>query len=285
VSSGNRTIRAAPGSTPETQRLAAAFNDMLDSLAAGRRTLKLAYEKMARQETLAEVGKFSLMIAHEVKNPLGIIKSSLEMLKTDLNIPEDNVLLTYAEEEIVRLNTLIESFLMFSRPAKPRFAVIDLNQMLEQIIMGFEIQHGESGVGFSSDIPETPFEANADFDLLSRGIGNIIKNACEANNGKGVVHIDVVMIQDKWQVFVTDQGKGIDEKDIHKIFEPFFTTKTTGTGLGLAFADQVIKAHGGSIRVENSETGGCRFCITLFSGIHDKLIEAMQENGTDSGSG
>jgi signal transduction histidine kinase len=202
-----------------------------------------------------------------------------------MNIPEDNVLLTYAEEEIVRLNTLIESFLMFSRPAKPRFAVIDLNQMLEQIIMGFEIQHGESGVGFSSDIPETPFEANADFDLLSRGIGNIIKNACEANNGKGVVHIDVVMIQDKWQVFVTDQGKGIDEKDIHKIFEPFFTTKTTGTGLGLAFADQVIKAHGGSIRVENSETGGCRFCITLFSGIHDKLIEAMQENGTDSGSG
>lgn len=285
VSSGNRTIRAAPGNTPEINRLANAFNDMLDSLAAGRQTLKQAYEKMARQETLAEVGKFSLMIAHEVKNPLGIIKSSLEILKSDMEIPDDNLLMNYAEEEIVRLNTLIESFLMFSRPAKPKFEKTDLNQMLEQVVMGFEIQHNVDGLQCICDIPDTPFTARADFDLLSRGIGNIIKNACEANNGKGVVHIDVVIVQDKWQVFVTDQGKGIDEKDRQKIFEPFFTTKITGTGLGLAFADQVIKAHGGSIRVENSKTGGCRFCITLFSGIHEKLIEVMQENGTNSGSG
>lgn len=285
VSSGNRTIRAAPGNTPEIHRLASAFNDMLDSLAEGRRTLKSAYEKMARQETLAEVGKFSLMIAHEVKNPLGIIKSSLEMLKTDMKIPADNLLMNYAEEEIVRLNTLIESFLMFSRPAKPQFEKIDLNQMLEQVLMGFEIQHSTNGLTFECSIPDIPFEAEVDFDLLSRGIGNIIKNACEANNGKGVVHIDVKMIQEKWQVFVTDQGRGINEKDRQKIFEPFFTTKITGTGLGLAFADQVIKAHGGSIRVDNSETGGCRFCITLFSGIHEKTIEAIQENGTNSDSG
>jgi signal transduction histidine kinase len=284
VSSGNRGIRAAHGGTPEINRLADSFNDMLDSLAAGRRTLKQAYEKMARQETLAEVGKFSLMIAHEVKNPLGIIKSSLEMLKSDMKIPEDNMLMNYAEEEIVRLNTLIESFLMFSRPAKPRFETVDLNQMLEQVIMGFEIQHSSDGVRFNCHVPDTPFEAKVDFDLLSRGIGNIIKNACEAGNGKGMVDIHVEMIQEKWQVFITDQGKGIREADKKKIFEPFFTTKATGTGLGLAFADQVIKAHGGSIRVENVEAGGCRFCITLFSGIHEKLIEAMQENGTDSGS-
>jgi signal transduction histidine kinase len=284
VSSGNRGIRAVHGGTPEINRLADSFNDMLDSLAAGRRTLKQAYEKMARQETLAEVGKFSLMIAHEVKNPLGIIKSSLEMLKSDMKIPEDNMLMNYAEEEIVRLNTLIESFLMFSRPAKPRFETIDLNQMLEQVIMGFEIQHSTDGVRFNCHVPDTPFEAKVDFDLLSRGIGNIIKNACEAGNGKGMVDIHVEMIQEKWQVFITDQGKGIREADKKKIFEPFFTTKATGTGLGLAFADQVIKAHGGSIRVENVEAGGCRFCITLFSGIYEKLIEAMQENGTDSGS-
>lgn len=284
VSSGNRGIRAAHGGTPEINRLADSFNDMLDSLAAGRRTLKQAYEKMARQETLAEVGKFSLMIAHEVKNPLGIIKSSLEMLKSDMKIPEDNLLMNYAEEEIVRLNTLIESFLMFSRPAKPRFETIDLNQMLEQVIMGFEIQHSTDGVRFNCHVPDTPFEAKVDFDLLSRGIGNIIKNACEANKGKGQVDICVKVDQNAWQVFITDQGNGIGKTDREKIFEPFFTTKATGTGLGLAFADQVIKAHGGSIRVENVEAGGCRFCITLFSGIHEKLIEAMQENGTDSGS-
>ncbi|MBG0780302.1 MAG: HAMP domain-containing protein, partial [Desulfotignum balticum] len=144
VSSGNRSVRAAPGNTPEIGRLADAFNDMLDSLAEGRRTLVQTYEKMTRQETLAEVGKFSMMIAHEVKNPLGIIKSSLEMMKSDLDIPPDNILMAYAEEEIVRLNTLIESFLMFSRPAKPRFEQVDLNQLMEQVIMGFEIQYDAS---------------------------------------------------------------------------------------------------------------------------------------------
>jgi len=284
VSAGNRTIRASAGNTPEITRLAEAFNDMLDSLAVGRRTLKQAYNKMARQEALAEVGKFSLMIAHEVKNPLGIIKSSLEMLKADLDIPKDNMLMLYAEEEIVRLNTLIESFLMFSRPTKPRFDQVDLNQMLEQVVMGFEIQHGGNGLDISCDIPGTPFMAQADFDLLSRGIGNIIKNACEANDKKGVVDINVVVVEDTWQLFVTDQGKGISEQDRQKIFEPFFTTKATGTGLGLAFADQVIKAHGGSIRVDNPEEGGCRFCISLFSGVHEHMIEVMEENGTYPGS-
>lgn len=282
VSSGNRTIRATPGSTPEITRLAGAFNDMLDSLAAGRKTLKQAYRKMARQETLAEVGKFSLMIAHEVKNPLGIIKSSLEMLKSDMDIPKDNIPLVYAEEEIARLNTLIESFLMFSRPAKPRFERVDLNQMLEQVVMGFEIQHGGTGLDLSCDIPGNPFAAQADFDLLSRGIGNIIKNACEANNKTGKVDIKVEVVQDKWQLFVTDQGKGIKEQDRAKIFEPFFTTKATGTGLGLAFADQVIKAHGGNIRLQTPENGGCRFCISLFSGTHEHMIKAMEENGTYS---
>jgi signal transduction histidine kinase len=285
VSSGNRTVRAVPGNTPETIRLAGAFNDMLDSLAAGRRTLKQAYEKMARQETLAEVGKFSLMIAHEVKNPLGIIKSSLEMLKSDMNIPGDNMLMNYAEEEIVRLNNLIESFLMFSRPAKPKFDRIDLNQMMEQVIMGFEIQYATGSLSFCCDIPKMPFEADVDFDLLSRGIGNIVKNACEANNGRGEVKITATVVQEKWHLFIEDQGPGIHEENRLKIFEPFFTTKATGTGLGLAFADQVIKAHGGSIRVENPDTGGCRFCITLFSGIHEKLIEALQENGTYSDRG
>ena len=283
VSSGNRTVRAAPGNTPEIDRLAGAFNDMLDSMAAGRRTLKQAYEKMARQETLAEVGKFSLMIAHEVKNPLGIIKSSLEMLKTDMNIPGDNVLLTYAEEEIARLNTLIESFLMFSRPAKPRFDKIDLNQMLSQVVMGFEIQHGTEQLKINCVIPKMPFEAEADFDLLSRGIGNIIKNACEANNGKGEVRIEAKTVKDKWLLHISDQGSGIREEDRQKVFEPFFTTKATGTGLGLAFADQVIKAHGGNIRLERSESGGCRFSISLFAGIHEKLTKAIEENGTYSG--
>lgn len=266
VSSGNRSVRAAPGTTPEIARLADAFNEMLDSLAAGRQTLIQTYEKMTRQETLAEVGKFSMMIAHEVKNPLGIIKSSLEMMKSDLNIPAGNIPMTYAEEEIVRLNTLIESFLMFSRPARPRFEQVDLNQLVEQVVMGFEIQYDGTELELDFQKPGSPFVAEADFDLLSRGIGNIIKNACEAGGKAGTVEIRISVTHRRWQLTISDQGPGITPENLPLIFEPFFTTKATGTGLGLAFADQVVKAHGGSIRVTAPAGGGAQFCITLFSG-------------------
>ena len=263
VSKGNRSIRAASGNTPETKKLAEAFNDMLDSMARSREQLIQTNEKMAKQETMAEIGKFSMMIAHEVKNPLAIIKSSLEMLKKDLKIPNDTMMLNYAEEEIVRLNELIESFLMFARPGKPNFILTDLNKLAYQIVTGFEIQYNSKPIEIHSSIPDSEFLAEADFDLLSRGINNIIKNACEVNNEQGFIDISISCKKKKWTLQVKDQGGGISEEDQQKIFEPFFTTKSKGTGLGLAFADQVVKAHGGNITVENLDEGGAMFCVDL----------------------
>ena len=263
VSKGNRSIRAGSGNTPETKRLAEAFNDMLDSMAKSRETLVHAHEKMAKQEIMAEMGRFSMMIAHEVKNPLAIIKSSLEMLKKDLNIPDNTMTLNYAEEEIVRLNELIESFLIFARPAKTNFALTDLNRLAEQVVMGFEIQYNSEDIEIRSSIPDSEFFAEANFDLLSRGINNIIKNACEANKGKGVVDISIICKGEKWALQVRDQGNGISKDRQKKIFEPFFTTRAKGTGLGLAFADQIVKAHGGNITVENLDQGGALFSVNL----------------------
>ncbi len=269
VSKGHRDIRAMGGSTPEISKLANAFNDMLDSLAQGRQTLIRAHKTMARQKTLAEVGKFSMMIAHEVKNPLAIIKSSLEMLKSDLNIPADNIPLRYAEGEVVRLNELIESFLMFSRPVKPKFSEVDLNRLVDQVMMGFDIQHNSGQLTLESEIPDTSFFAEADFDLLSRAINNIIKNACEANNYQGTVSVRIKARHNKWQLYISDQGPGVATADKKKIFDPFFTTKSKGTGLGLAFVDHVVKAHGGSVIVEDVENSGCCFIVTLFSSIRE----------------
>ncbi len=277
VSQGNHAIRAPKGNTPETIKLAEAFNEMLDSIAQGRKTIVQAYEKMARQETLVEVGKFSMMIAHEVKNPLGIIKSSLEILKRDLEIPKDNIALSFAEEEIIRLNDLIESFLMFARPARPNFARIDLNRLMYQVVSGFEIQYPRGEMEIRSLIPETPFFASADFDLMSRGLSNIVMNACEANKNMGVVDVSIEVRGKKWQMYVRDQGGGIPSEDLGRIFEPFYTTKSKGSGLGLAFADQVVKAHGGTIKAENRPEGGAQFRVTLFSNLKEDEIQGSLE--------
>lgn len=263
VSRGDTTVRAVVGKLPETNRLALAFNEMLDSIEQGRDALIQAQEKLSRQAALAEVGKFSMMIAHEVKNPLAIIKSSLDMLKQDMNIPADNLMLNYTEEELTRLNTLIESFLMFSRPTKPRLVPTDLNQVVEQVVTGFKLQYDSDILKINHSLPSEACIAMADADLLSRGISNIMRNACDASMNKGDIHVDVEVNSPFWTLVIRDCGKGLGKADLKEIFEPFYTTKAKGTGLGLAFTDQVVKAHGGKITAENHETIGAVFCVKI----------------------
>lgn len=265
VSAGNRNIRAPYGNTPETRRLAASFNHMLDSLAENRAALIKAHDKMSRQESLAELGKFSMMIAHEFKNPLGIIRSSMELMKKDLKNPDENIGYQYAIEEVLRLNELIESFLMFSGPTNPKFCECDLNSVAYQVILGFEIKYSEKNLEIEYEIPDSPFNAEADFNLISRALSNLVKNACEANNEKGIVRIKVDNLEDKWCFSVMDNGAGVKEEIKDKIFEPFYTEKAKGTGLGLAFVDHVVKAHGGEINIENLSSGGAAFKITVGS--------------------
>lgn len=268
VSRGDTKVRAVVGKLPETNRLALAFNEMLDSIEQGRDALIKAQDKLSRQAALAEVGKFSMMIAHEVKNPLAIIKSSLDMLKQDMNIPEDNLLLNYTEEELVRLNNLIESFLMFSRPTEPRLVPTDLNLVVEQMVLGFKLQYDSDTLKINLSSPPGECLAMADADLLSRGLSNIMRNACDASMNRGNIHVGVEVTPSFWSVAIKDCGRGFnedgrDKEILKKIFEPFYTTKAKGTGLGLAFTDQVIKAHGGNISARNHEAGGAVFLVKI----------------------
>ena len=278
IEKGNLELRARPGSLPETRRLALAFNAMLDSLDKGREELARAREKMVRQNSLAEMGKFSLMIAHEVKNPLSIIKSSLDILKKDSKLSHSATMVRYMEDEIRRLNSLIEDFLSFAHPVRPSFRHVDMNALLRQIVMGFEIQKAESPVELHSHIPSEPCHAFVDPDLINRAICNILKNAFEANGDKGAVTITVTCRNDTWCVDIQDQGQGIDVKNIDKIFEPFFTTRSKGTGLGLAYASQVITIHNGAINATNREEGGALFRVEIPAKGEESALQAKRSS-------
>lgn len=264
VAGGDMKIRVEPGNLPETRELALAFNAMLDSLENSQAALKHANKEMIRQKTLARMGKFSLMIAHEVKNPLAIIKSSLDILKKDIEKASENTMVLYMEDEIIRLNKLIEDFLLFAKPAVPNFRQVDLTEMLQEQILRFEVQLNGSSVKIKNTIPKTSCYTEADPDLLMRSIGNILKNAVEANGHQGYIDVNVSCENSHWNLKIADQGTGIDKENIQKIFEPFYTTRSKGTGLGLAFVSQVIKAHDGKIWAEN-RTGepGAMFHIEL----------------------
>ncbi len=263
VAQGDRTVRAQPGSLPETRELAVAFNVMLDSLERNRRSLEEAKEQMRRQKTLAEMGKFSLMIAHEFKNPLSIIKSSLDVLKKDCALSSDNTLVFYIEDEILRLNRLIGDFLMFARPVAPSFCHTDLNALLKEIVTRFELQKTGTPCEIRSHIPSDPCYASVDPDLLIRAIGNVIKNAFEANGENCVVQVTATRLSNTWAAEIADDGEGIAPENIDKIFNPFFTTRAKGAGLGLAYASQAIKTHGGVISAENRAEGGALFRVEI----------------------
>ena len=263
IGRGDKELRAVPGRVPETRELAVAFNVMLDSLNASRISLERVNREVSRHKALAERGKFSLMVAHEVKNPLGIIKSSLDILKKDLSIPSDNLMVVYMEDEIKRLNTLIEDFLLFARPADPLFRQVDLNALLNEIADRFEIQNGYANNHLVRRIPEESCTAQVDMDLFSRALSNIVKNAYEAGGEAGEVCIQAQIVDNMWTAEIIDSGEGIVEENLFRIFEPFFTTRSKGTGLGLAFANQVIRAHGGTVRAMNYDKGGAMFQIEI----------------------
>lgn len=263
VAGGNLKLRVVPRSNlPETVELAMAFNAMLDSIESSQNELERANQEMLRQKMLAEIGKFSMMVAHEVKNPLSIIKSSLDILKKDHTDLSGNMVVGFIEDEIRRLNRLIEEFLMFSRPSKPVFRSADVNGMVRECATRLELQTVE-GVCLDYRISETAFFIDVDPDLLYRAFSNIIKNAIESNGKDNVVQIRTFQIEQKWIVEICDRGCGIPQENLEKIFEPFFTTRSKGTGLGLAYAFQVVKAHGGTISAKNRREKGAVFRIEL----------------------
>lgn len=263
VAQGNLNLRTTPGNLPETRELVLAFNAMLDSIDHSRKMLEEANQKMIRQKTLAEMGKFSMMIAHEFKNPLSIIKSSLDILKKDIAQPSDNMMVAYIEDEIKRLNRLIEDFLLFSRPAMPTFRLVEVNAMLTECLARFQLQMSDRRVEIQADILDEACHLNADPDLLVRAVNNVLKNAFEANGEDGTLKIRSSRAGNCWCLEVKDRGEGIPSDNLLKIFDPFFTTRSKGTGLGLAYVSQVVKTHGGTIAAANRKGGGASFRIEL----------------------
>lgn len=263
IASGNRKVRAVPDNIPETRELALAFNSMLDSLDKSSKELERLYNDMARQKTMAELGKFAMLIAHEVKNPLGIIKSSLDILKDEAGLANDHPMVHYIEDEIRRISRLLEDFLAFSRPSRPVLTEVELNALVRDCVHRFELQVENGNLRLIQDVDPDEFLFQADPDLLAKGIHNLLKNALEANEFTGDIFVKTYTQPGKWFMEVEDQGPGIALGMEEKIFEPFFTTRTRGSGLGLAFVSYVVDAHGGKVSGYNKDEGGAVFKIEL----------------------
>jgi len=257
VAGGELDMQVDGGHLPETKELADAFNHMVVALAESRKALEATYQEMMQQKALAEVGHFAFTVAHEVKNPLGIIKGALDILrKHEVDRETKDTMIGYVEDEVLRLNRLIQDFLNFSKPRQPLFQRTELNGLLQEVVERMRLEWGDKGIRISTEIPSVDCTSNADQDLLSQALLNVIKNACEACSPAGSVLVKARTCDGNWIAEIEDDGAGIAQENMGRVTEPFFTTKSQGTGLGLALVDRVIRAHGGELHFRDNVPHG-----------------------------
>jgi len=265
VSQGQMDVRADGGTLQETVTLARAFNDMLDALQQQRREIKQANELAAQQQILAEVGKFSLTVAHEIKNPLAIINGSLEILRKDDPLKPElkKRMIGFIDDEIVRMNRLIENFLLFARPQPSILQPITVENLSKQLIQHINLLDGSIGIITSVDADDLKIELQCDVSQFERALFNVIRNAIEVSTSSSQVSVEICSDASHIKFKVCDQGSGVDLGQVQQMFTPFFTTKARGTGLGLAITHEIIKAHNGTIQVSNNQAGGACFTLSV----------------------
>jgi signal transduction histidine kinase len=226
------------------------------------------FRRMLRADRLATIGELAAGAAHEIRNPLTSIKSSLQYLETRCREETEKRLLGVALRETDRIDEILAALLSFSRPSEIQKESCDLTALLEESVALVSIQARAKGVEVRTAFPTGPVVVNADASQLKQLFLNVLLNAVQAMDGGGTVSVENALLENgKAFVRITDTGPGITEEDLEKVFDPFFTTKKGGTGLGLSICYTIVKAHGGEIELRSRPGEGTAVLVTLPSGL------------------
>jgi len=221
-------------------------------------------EQLSRAERLSTLGEMVAGISHEIRNPLGIIRSSSELLKKKMaGYDPSNSIPGIIIEESARLNNIITDFLDFAKPRSPNLILCRIEDVLEKNITFLASQINEEGCIIERDYDNNLPEITADPEMLYQAFLNILINAMQAMPEGGKIHVEIGSSDNTVTIFFEDEGEGIPEDILEKIWDPFFTTKEKGTGLGLGIVKNIIESHRGSIQVSNRPVCGARVKVEM----------------------
>jgi two-component system sensor histidine kinase HydH len=260
----------------ENRRQIERYQELAETLAETNRRLKQAQEEARRSERLAALGQMSAGLAHEIRNPLGVIKGSAEMLHQKLgeSDPLATELAGYISTETNRLSALVTRFLDFARPLHAELEPQEITPVLERALHSVLMTRkdkDEDGLvrverHYQPNLPLIPLDES----LCEQAFVNLIQNAYDAmGGGGGTLRIAAAQANianhDGVEVRIEDTGPGIPDELREQIFNPFVTTKKTGVGLGLSIVSRIIDGHHGTIRLEGGADGtdkhGARFVV------------------------
>ena len=249
------------------------YRDLAERLAETNRRLEQAQAEARRSERLAALGQLSAGLAHEIRNPLGVIKGSAEMLTQKLQASDElaRELAGYISTEVNRLSALVTEFLDFARPLHAQPHPADLVALLDRVLQVVGARFADKAVRverhYASGLPLVPLDES----LCEQAFLNLVQNAYEAMQDQnkddgGVLRVDVQPASKDGrqgvELRLADTGPGVPEELREEIFNPFVTTKKTGVGLGLSIVSKIVDGHHGTIHVEKAFGGGAEF--TLF---------------------
>jgi signal transduction histidine kinase len=235
-----------------------------EALARAYEQLRNTFERLRLVDSLSALGALSAGMAHEIKNPLGSILGSIEILES--RIPERDERREFVEilkKEIQRLSQIVSSHLDLARPGSPERGPHDLGEIVRSVVELTSKQAGKQGVTLCPEVPEGLPRVMIDGRQVRQAILNLVINAIQALPRGGDVRISVTHDDARLRVRVDDDGTGLDEESLRRAFEPFYTTKEQGTGLGLSIAFRIADQHGGDLRAENRPGGGASFCLEI----------------------
>jgi two-component system NtrC family sensor kinase len=226
--------------------------------------LQEAQKLLLQTERLAVLGELSAKVAHEVNNPLNIIKYYLQLLQNRADDDKANDYVEVVRQEINRIAAIVRQLLDIGRPVHIGFTRINPAEVVKEILSLMSPQLDKAEIKIHLDIREPVPEISAWSDGLKQIFMNILMNARYAVGSGGEIFISIVPGKHTVKLIFEDTGPGIAPEHVPHIFEPFYSTKSqdSGTGLGLSVSNTIVKKHNGTISFENTERGGC-FSIEL----------------------
>lgn len=241
----------------EVGELTEAFVSTVEALEQSRADL-------VRASKLAVLGELAAVMAHEIRTPIGILRSSAQMLAREPNLGEEARELTgFIESETERLNRLVSTLLDSARPRSPNLQPDDLHAIIHHSVDLLASQAEKNGISVSLHLAGKPALVACDAEQMTQVLLNLILNALQIVPTGGQVDISSRETAGSLIIEIADNGPGIPPEELGRVFDPFFTKREGGVGLGLAVVQQIIESHGGKIRADKSPLGGAWFIITL----------------------
>ncbi len=233
------------------------FGQMIDNLDQSR-------QDVIRVAKLAVIGEMAASMAHEVRTPLGILRSSAQILQREAHLSAiGHEMISFILSESERLNELVTTLLECARPKSPNFAEHDVNSIVEHAGVLLNATAESKDISLTVTLTSTTCVCYCDRDQLIQVFLNLIMNAIQHTPSKGQISVSTEAHTDHVHIKIQDSGQGIPDELKAAVFEPFFTRRESGIGLGLTVVQQIVLAHQGKIVVTDNPEGGACFHIQL----------------------